>query len=80
MKDPYVLLNIPKLQEQWFDRNSDLLRPIPLELPLFREINHRISLIDDERGITIICLNAPKLYKKNFRRRSPGMSQPGGGR
>jgi hypothetical protein len=48
LKDPYVLSNIPKLREQWFDRNSDLLGPIPLELPPFREINHRISLIDDE--------------------------------
>jgi hypothetical protein len=47
-KDPYVPSNIPKLQEQWFDRNSDLLGPIPLELPPFREINHRISLIDDD--------------------------------
>ena len=32
-KDPYVPLNIPTLQEQWFNRNSDLLGPIPLELP-----------------------------------------------
>ena len=47
-KDPYVPSNIPELQEQWFDRNSDLLSPIPLKLPPFREINHRISLIDDE--------------------------------
>jgi len=48
LKDPYIPLNIPKLQEQWFNRNSDLLGPIPLELPPFREINHRISLIDDD--------------------------------
>jgi hypothetical protein len=47
LKDPYVPSNIPKLREQWFDRNSDLLGPIPLKLPPFREINHRISLIDD---------------------------------
>jgi len=47
-EDPYILSNIPNLREQWFDRNSDLLGPIPLELPPFRKINHRISLIDDE--------------------------------
>src|ERR1700676_2802500 len=32
------------------------------------------------QGIIIICLDAPKLYRKRFERRSPSMSLPGGGR
>ena len=32
------------------------------------------------QGIIIICLDAPKLYRKSFGRRSPGILLPGGGR
>src|SRR5882762_831332 len=66
-KDPYVPLNIPKLREQWFNRNSDLLGPIPLELPPFREINHRISLIDDEARHNYYMPRCPKALQEELR-------------
>jgi hypothetical protein len=47
LKGKYSPLDIPALHEQWFKKYSDLLGPIPLELPPFREVNHRILLMDD---------------------------------
>ena len=66
-KDPYVPSNIPKLREQWFDRNSDLLGPIPLELPPFREINHRISLIDDNAKHNYYMPRCPEALQEELR-------------
>ena len=66
-KEPYVPSNIPKLREQWFDRNSDLLGPIPLELPPFREINHRISLIDDDVKHNYYMPRCPKALQEELR-------------
>src|SRR6202790_5596351 len=67
LKEPYVPSNIPKLREQWFDRNSDLLGPIPLELPPFREINHRISLIDDDARHNYYMPRCPKALQEELR-------------
>jgi|SRR5882762_4586153 len=66
-KDPYVPSNIPKLQEQWFNRNSNLLGPIPLELLLFREINHRISLINDDARHNYYMPQCPKALQEELR-------------
>jgi hypothetical protein len=43
----YSPSDISALCKQWFERCSDLLGPILLELPPFREVNHRILLIDE---------------------------------
>jgi hypothetical protein len=43
----YSPADIPRLREHWFKEYSDLLGPIPLELPPFREVNHHIPLIDE---------------------------------
>ncbi|KAJ7429996.1 hypothetical protein B0H11DRAFT_2264476 [Mycena galericulata] len=36
------------LRAKWFEACSDLMGPIPLHLPPFREINHEINLIDED--------------------------------
>jgi len=65
-KDPYVILNIPKLREWWFNRNSNLLGPIPLKLPPFREINHRISLIYNEARHNYYMPRCPKALQEEL--------------
>ncbi|KDQ52152.1 hypothetical protein JAAARDRAFT_139284, partial [Jaapia argillacea MUCL 33604] len=38
-----------KLRKKWTEQCMDLLGTIPLELPLLREINHKIPLIDENK-------------------------------
>ena len=47
LEKDYSVSDIPALREQWFEECSDLLGPIPMELPPFREVNHRIPLMDE---------------------------------
>jgi hypothetical protein len=42
---------IPVLRERWMTEISDLIGPIPLELPPLWEVNHDIYLIDESRTI-----------------------------
>ena len=43
--------DIPQLHRSWDDNITDLVSGIPLKLPLIREINHKINLIDPEKRI-----------------------------
>ncbi|KAL1936849.1 hypothetical protein VTO73DRAFT_6918 [Trametes versicolor] len=38
-----------KLREKWYKSTEDIMRPAPEELPPFREVNHRIPLIDEKK-------------------------------
>ncbi|KAJ8482182.1 hypothetical protein ONZ51_g5522 [Trametes cubensis] len=38
-----------KLREKWYAKTEDIMRPPPDELPPYREINHRIPLIDEQK-------------------------------
>ncbi|KDQ51453.1 hypothetical protein JAAARDRAFT_140095 [Jaapia argillacea MUCL 33604] len=38
-----------KLRDKWMAQCTDLLGTIPLELPLLREINHKIPLVDENK-------------------------------
>ncbi|KAF9440766.1 hypothetical protein P691DRAFT_686537, partial [Macrolepiota fuliginosa MF-IS2] len=42
-------LNIPNLRKQWFKEFKDVMKGPPDELPLFREVNHKIRLIDKNK-------------------------------
>ncbi|KAJ7716251.1 hypothetical protein DFH07DRAFT_973947 [Mycena maculata] len=45
-----VLPEDPRVHEyraQWYQSCADLMGPIPLKLPPFREINHEIHLVDE---------------------------------
>ena len=39
-------LKLPELREQWMNKITDLVGGVPIKLPLFREVNHEIKLID----------------------------------
>ncbi|KAJ7217497.1 hypothetical protein B0H12DRAFT_1032092, partial [Mycena haematopus] len=38
---------VHELRARWYEHCADLMGPIPLELPPFREVNHELKLIDD---------------------------------
>jgi len=40
-------VKLQKLRDHWFMKYADILNGVPSELPLLREINHWIPLIDD---------------------------------
>jgi hypothetical protein len=42
---------IPRLRARWIEEISDITGPIPLRLPLLREVNHYIHLIDPSKLI-----------------------------
>ncbi|KAI0038486.1 hypothetical protein FA95DRAFT_1662767, partial [Auriscalpium vulgare] len=37
-----------QLRQRWMESEADLMCPVPPELPPFREVNHRINLIDEK--------------------------------
>src|SRR5882762_348995 len=79
-KEPYILQIYPN-----FESSGSIGTPTSSDLSLsnYRPSGKSITefpLSMTMRGITIICLDAPKPYKKSFGRRSPGMLPSGGGR
>ena len=40
-------VKLQTLHDRWFVKYANILNRVPLELPLLREINHRIPLIDN---------------------------------
>ena len=38
-----------RLRERWYKETEDIMRPAPETLPPYREINHRIPLIDEKK-------------------------------
>ena len=45
----YMLKDIPQLQEEIAELFSDLLGPLPLELPPLCDVLHEIPLIDESK-------------------------------
>lgn len=41
--------DIPRIRQEWLDCIKDITCPIPEELPPFRDINHEINLINDDK-------------------------------
>ena len=41
--------HLQELRDKWFQAYEDMLRPPPPELPPWREVNHRIPLIDEHK-------------------------------
>ena len=54
---------IPRLRQQWIDRCQDIMQGAPAELPPFREINHRIPLIDPEKVYNYHLPRCPEAVK-----------------
>jgi hypothetical protein len=53
----------PRLREQWLKKFSDLFGEVPLELPPFREVNHKINLVDDHKRINYHLPKFPNQFK-----------------
>jgi transposase InsO family protein len=54
--------DIPRLREQWRSKCSDLFQ-VPLALPPFREINHEIKLIDEDKRIRYRLPKCPDILR-----------------
>ena len=54
----YTYSDIPQLCEEITESYSDLLGPLPLKLPPFHEVSHKIPLIDESNSLSIDCLSA----------------------
>ena len=65
----YSPADIPRLREHWFEEYSDLLGPIPLELPLFREVNHHIPLIDENLRYNYHLPHCPEALEQELRQK-----------
>jgi hypothetical protein len=68
-KGKYSPSDIPTLREQWFEKYSDLLGPIPMELPPFREVNHRIPLMDDNLRYNYHLPRCPEALQEELRQK-----------
>jgi hypothetical protein len=54
---------LTKLQAQWEEKAADVLTGAPPKLPPFREINHRIPLIDENKVYHYHLLRCPDVMK-----------------
>src|SRR6202453_3979771 len=68
-KEKYSPSDIPRLREKWFEECSDLLGPIPLELPPFREINHRIPLMEEDLWYSYHLPHCPEVVQEELRQK-----------
>ena len=57
-----TLKNIPQLQEEITELFSDLLGPLPLEPPPFREVLHEIPLIDESKQLKHRLPKCPEAF------------------
>src|ERR1700722_5064387 len=58
--------DIPQLREQWMRNIEDLTRPLPLELPPLREINHQIQLINSKQPLHNQVARCPDHLRPEF--------------
>lgn len=59
----YTEEDIPALHQGWYDEFEDLLQGVPEEMPPFRDVNHKIPLIDPNKCYHYhlpCCLNSLK--------------------
>lgn len=59
--------DIPQLREQWQAEVTDLTGEIPLELPPWREVNHRIPLVNDTKQYNYHHPKCPDALKDELR-------------
>ena len=56
----------PSLRAQWMDRITDLISRVPPKVPLFRQINHEINLIDPNKRINYRLPKCPDALKEKL--------------
>ena len=59
----YTLEDIPQLHEEIAELSSDLLGPLPLELPPLREVLHEIPLIDESKQLKHRFPKCPEAFR-----------------
>ena len=58
----YMLKDIPQLHKEIAELFSDLLEPLPLELPPLREVLHEIPLIDESKQLKHRLPKCPEAF------------------
>ena len=58
----YTLKDIPQIQEEIAELFSDLLGPLPLELPPLCEVLHKIPLIDESKQLKHRLPKCPEAF------------------
>ena len=58
----YTCSDIPQLHEEITEKYSDLLGPLPLKLPPFREVSNEIPLIDESKQLKHRLPKCPEAF------------------
>ena len=58
----YTRSDIPQLHEEIAEKYSDLLGPLPLKLPPFREVSHEIPLINESKQLKHRLPKCPEVF------------------
>ena len=62
----YTCSDIPQLHEEIAEKYSDLLGPLPLKLPPFREVSHEIPLIDESKQLKHRLPKCPEVFRSEL--------------
>ena len=65
----YTCSDIPQLHEEITEKYSDLLGPLPLKLPLIREVSHKIPLIDKSKQLKHRLPKCPEAFHSELARK-----------
>ncbi|KAF8145915.1 hypothetical protein K438DRAFT_1991387 [Mycena galopus ATCC 62051] len=68
---------INELRSRWIEACSDLMGPIPLELPPLREINHEINLVDELAKYNFHLPRCPEVLRPELRSKIQRYTQAG---
>ena len=61
-QNEYTHSDIPQLHEEIAEKYSNLLGPLPLKLPPFREVSHKIPLIDESKQLKHRLPKCPEVF------------------
>ena len=65
----YTYSDIPQICEEIAESYSDLLGPLPLKLPPFREVSHEIPLIDESKQLKHRLPKCPEAFRSELARK-----------
>ena len=65
----YTLEDIPQLREEIAELFSDLLGPLPLELPPLGEVLHEIPLMDESKQLKHRLPKCPEAFRLELARK-----------
>ena len=62
----YTCSDIPQLHEEIAEKYSNLLGPLPLKLPPFREVSHKVPLIDESKQLKHRLPKCPEAFRSEL--------------